>query len=125
MAFLRDLFRAFFCKSKKQEELDKNNINQPCMQVVHKKEQQEIQNEVNISSSNKPIIFNTKREKLIHYLSETTEGITKSKAYEKFKINRLDTMIYALKKEGYVFETKKIIGNKGLYFLISKPKNKI
>jgi hypothetical protein len=133
MGFLRDIFRAFFCKPKKQEELDKTNIEQPYMQVVHKKEQQEIQNEVNhvcnevknevnISSSNKPKIFNTKREKLINHLLETSSGISKSQASEKFKINRLDTMVYNLRKKGYVFETSHSVGNIYLYYLISTPK---
>jgi hypothetical protein len=133
MGFLRDIFRAFFCKTKKQEELNKTNIEKPYIQVVHKKEQQEIQNEVNhvcnevknevnISNSNKPKIFNTKREKLINYLLETSSGITKKEASEKFKINRLDTMVYNLRKKGYVFETSHSVGNIYVYYLISIPK---
>ena len=134
MGILRDIFRAFFCKPKKQQELDKTNIEQPYMQVVHKKEEQEIQNEINRKVCNevqekvnstqfkKPIILNTKREKLINYLLETPSGITKSHAFEKFKINRLDTMVYNLRKKGYVFQTKSSIGNIYAYILISTPK---
>jgi hypothetical protein len=197
MGFLRDIFRAFFCKSKKQEQLDKTNIEQPYMQVVYKKENKkviggyksgdtqpdkskscsykdvtqtfcepnftpksygvcnpsaiipngddffaseeliekekrmddevnnvciEVKNEVNISSSNKPKIFNTKREKLINHLLETSSGITKKEASEKFKINRLDTMVYNLRKKGYVFETSHSVGNIYVYYLISTPK---